>query len=76
MKFKRVIKRRTYPTWVSAGRYKGCKISVMQIPGVDKYHFQIVSDNDIAYMCLSDSIQFDCFDECCMAAMVWIEKNR
>jgi len=74
MKFKRILKRKVYPTWVSITRWsKGYKAYIYYIPDIYYYHFQIDHDNNIIYASLNDNIKFNSFEECCLAAEKWIK---
>ena len=75
MKFKRILKRKVYPTWVNTQRYKGCKVYILYMPDLDYYHFQIDCDNDVYYISLTENVKFDSFDECCKTAENWIKNN-
>jgi len=72
MKFRRMLKRKFYPTWVSTTKLKGCKAQVFYMPSKNYYHFQI-EDGDIYYMSITEGVIFDSFEECCMAAEQWIK---
>ena len=74
MKFKRILKRKVYPTWVSITRWsKGYKAYIYYIPDIYYYHFQIDYNGDIIYVSLSDNVKFNSFEECCLAAEKWIK---
>lgn len=74
MKFKRILKRKVYPTWVSIARWaKGCKAYIYYMPDTYYYHFQIDRDNDIIYISLNEDIKFNSFEGCCLAAEKWIK---
>lgn len=75
MKFKQILKRKVYPTWVSTRRFKGCKVFIYYITSMDVYHFQIDRENDIIFISLAEGIKFNNFEECCEAAEQWI-KNK
>jgi hypothetical protein len=72
MKFKQILKRKVYPTWVSTRRIKGCKVFIYYMPREDFYHFQIDKESDIIFISLAEGIKFKTFDECCSAAEKWI----
>jgi len=76
MKFKRILKRKVYPTWVSTTRVKGCKAYILYIPSMDFYHFQIECDGDVVYISLTENVKFNSFEKCCLAAEEWIKNNR
>ena len=74
MKFKRILKRKVYPTWVSITRWsKGYKAYIYYIPDIYYYHFQIDYNGDIIYVSLNDNVKFNSFEECCLAAEKWIK---
>jgi hypothetical protein len=76
MKFKRIIKRKVYPTWVSTKRLNGCLAYVFQVPREKPYyHFQIVCENDVKYASLVDDIKFEKFEDVCEQAEKWIITN-
>ena len=75
MKFKRILKRKVYPTWVSTARVKGCKAYIFYIPSMDLYHFQIECDQDVVYISLVEDVKFNEFEICCTTAEEWI-KNK
>ena len=70
MKFKKILKRKIYPAWVTIRRHKGCKVYIMQMNGL--YHFQVFCDDKDAY---SDKIQYLEFDDCCLAAKEWVNNK-
>jgi len=72
MKFKRILKRKVYPTWVSTTKAKKCKVYILYIPSIDCYHYQIICDNGNTYNSLDDNNKFDNFKECCLAAEKFI----
>jgi hypothetical protein len=77
MTYKRMLKYKVYPTWVSTRRLKGCKVYIhLVLKGISFYHYQIVCDNDIKYASLVDNIKFDTFEECCAEAEKWIRINN
>ena len=73
MKFKRVLKRKVYPTWHSIRWAKGYKAYIFYMPDTYYYHFQIDHDNNIIYISLNDGIIFNNFNECRLAAEKWIK---
>ena len=76
MKFKKILKRKVYPTWVSTSRnIKGYKIYIFYISDLGCYHYQIEHDNDIIYISLTNNIKFNSFDKCCLDAETWIKNN-
>jgi len=75
MKFKRMLKRKVYPTWVSTQRYKGCKAYVFYFPDLNYYHYQIDCDKDVYYISLTEVVKFNDFEDCCNAAEKWIKIN-
>lgn len=77
IKFKKLKKRKFYPTWVSIKRCKGCKIFIMQMPDTKKYHFQIICDNCmICHASLDDGVYFDSFEECKLAVEKWMKELK
>lgn len=75
LKFKRVLKRKVYPTWVSQ-RVKGYKVYIFQVPRFEPYyHFQIVSDEDLHYSSLAEGFKYETFDEVCLEAENWIKQK-
>jgi len=76
MKFKRILKRKVYPTWTSITRVKGYKAYIYYIPDCCYYHFQIDHDNNIVYMSLTEDIKFNNYDDCCLAVDKWIKSNK
>jgi len=73
MKFKKILKRKVYPTWHSIRWTKGYKAYIYYMPDKYYYHFQIDYDNNIIYVSLSENIKFSSFEECCLAAEKWIK---
>lgn len=73
MKFKRILKRKVYPTWVSTTRTKGFKVYIFHMSSMNFYHFQIECDGDIVYISLTEGVKFSSFEECCLAAEEWIK---
>jgi hypothetical protein len=72
MKYRKILKRKTYPTWVSAWKLKGCKIYVLKVIDPGYYHYQIVCEDKTIYCSLDDGIKFDNFKRCCSDAESWI----
>ena len=75
MKFKKILKRKVYPTWTNTQRIKGYKVYVFYMPDIGCYHFQIDYDSNIIYISLNDNIKFNSFEDCCLAAEQWIKKS-
>ena len=76
MKFKKILKRKVYPTWVSTSRnIKGYKVYIFYISDLGYYHYQIDCDKDVYYISLTEGVKFNDFDECCLAAENWIKNN-
>ena len=68
MKFKKILKRKFYPTWVSTTKVKGYKVYILYIPCIKYYHYQVINDNGNTFNSLDNNIKFDDFKECCLAA--------
>ena len=75
MRYKKMLKRKVYPTWISITKIKDCKVQILYIPSGDYYHFQIDYNSDVIYISLAENIKFDSFDECRDAAEDWIRNN-
>jgi len=75
MKYRRMLKRKVYPTWVGTTRLKGCKICIFYLPDLRYYHYQIDCKDDVYYISLTYGIKFYNFEECCQAAENWIKNN-
>jgi len=73
MKFKKILKRKVYPTWTSTTRIKGYKVYIFYMPDMGYYHFQIDFDSNIIYISLNNNVKFDNFEECCISAEKWIK---
>jgi len=69
LKFKKILKRKIYPTWVSTTRHKGCRIYILYIPKEKWYHFRVLCDsgNRYTYNSLDENIKFNSFKDCCRA---------
>lgn len=74
MEYKKVLKRKLYPTWISSTKIRGYKIHIFQMPIMEYYHYQIVFDNYIFYCSLDNGLKFDGFKECCESAEQYINK--
>ena len=75
MKFKRILKRKFYPTWVSTTKVKKYKVYILYIPCIKCYHYRIFHNNGNTFNSLDDDIKFNNFEACCMAAENYIYKK-
>lgn len=75
MKFKRIQKRKNYPTWVSVNKLRECKIYILYVPSEKYYHFQIICDIDLEYCSLNNGNTFNDFKECCRSAELWVRSH-
>lgn len=79
MKYRRMLKRKIYATWVSLGRLRGCKIYIKRTLNGEYYFYQIVCENGAKYSSLESkdetSIRYTDFEECCKTAETWIKEN-
>lgn len=76
LRFKRMLKRKVYPTWVSQ-RVGNCKVYIFEVPTENSYfHFQVVCYDDIQYASLAHNEKFNCFNDACQRAAQWLYNNK
>lgn len=75
MKFKKMLKRKMYSTWIAHDKIKDCTIYIFKIPKEKEYHFQVVCHNGMQYASLDDTKPFKSFNEACEIAIECLKNN-
>lgn len=79
MPYKKMLKRKVYPTWIRTKKLNGCKVYIKQTPNEEFYFFEVVCDQIKHYSSLQShdesKIRFIDFDTAVIEAEAWIKEN-